>query len=832
MNYQTKNLTDLSKKALAEKAKREKARRHLKDFATYTYDGYLSNWHTDLICDALERLESGEIRYLIIEAPPRHPLTLDTRIPTPDGWSTIGNIQVGDFVFGSNGKPVLVKGKSKVFKDRQLYRVTTDEGESVVVDGSHEWNVRLCRKHKAITTRTTEYLYQRQLNMSDFRKPMVQRAAAIELPEQVLEVDPYLLGIWLGDGSKGSGQITSDEKNGDYVFLKKKIESLGYLVNDYKAKSHMHVNGLRGQLSLLGVLNNKHIPKEYLRASVEQRLSLLQGLMDSDGNVSKDGQCFFSNTNKHLVDDTVELIRSLGVKATVAKCAATLNGNFCGDYWRVSFYLKNAAILKRKAERTKTATRTKDHYIFIEKLDKKGDTQCITVDSSDSLFIVGDSWLLTHNSKSLHVSQLFPAWVVGRDKDADIIVSSYSGDLATTHGRETRNLINSQKYKNVFDTKLAADSTAKGKWNTDGKGAYNAVGVGGSTTGKGAKFAIADDTLKDRKEAESELIRDSIWDWFRSVLRTRLTPDGRICVMQTRWHLDDIIGRLIEEDPWVDYFDYIKNGLGDAKWVRLTLPAFATKDEPYRKIGDPLWPQRYNYLELEDIKRSLGPYEFSALYQQSPIQSGNQEFNPSWYKHITHTEMETKYFQRRYLTIDTAVSQKDSADYTGFVDNRVDTNNFWHLKAWKQRITPDALIEQLFALHSQNKYTQIGIEETVFLLAIKPFLDSEMRKRNIYLPIVPLKHNQTQKEIRIRALIPRYSSGSIFHVEGECSELEFEQSVFPFGAHDDVLDAAAYQEQIILHSGTQTFRQHKPVWEGTGKRQGSRRTLTPHTKRY
>ena len=433
------------------------------------------------------------------------------------------------------------------------------------------------------------------------------------------------------------------------------------------------------------------------------------------------------------------------------------------------------------------------------------------------------------HSKSLHVSQLFPAWVMGRNEDSDIIVSSYSGDLATTHGRETRNLMDSVKYKNVFETRLAPDSTAKGKFNTSGKGAYNAVGVGGSTTGKGAKFFIVDDSLKDRKEAESEVVRESIWDWFRSVARTRLTPDGAMIVMQTRWHLDDIIGRLLEAEKWVDYFDYKKSGLGDAKWVRLTLPAIATKKEPYRAQGEPLWPQRYNHDELEDIKHSLGPYEWSALYQQSPVSIGNQEFNPDWYKYITISDMEQKYCPRRYLTIDTAVSQKDSADYTGFVDNRVDNDNFWYFEAWKQRITPDKLIEKLFALHLQNKYTAIGIEETVFLMAIKPFLDDEMRKRDQYLPIVPLKHNQTQKEIRIRALIPRYASGSIFHVEGKTGELEFEQASFPYGMHDDVVDAAAYQEQIIEKGGTKQFRQYKPSWGGTAR---TNRVPVVHKRRY
>lgn len=401
------------------------------------------------------------------------------------------------------------------------------------------------------------------------------------------------------------------------------------------------------------------------------------------------------------------------------------------------------------------------------------------------------------HSKSLHVSQLFPAWVVGRDEDADVIVSSYSGDLATTHGRETRNLMNSKKYKNVFKTRLATDSTAKGKWNTSGKGAYNAVGVGGSTTGKGAKFAIVDDSVKDRKEAESEIMREGVWDWFRSVLRTRLTPDGRICVMQTRWHLDDIIGRILSEDTSIDYFEFLEKGLQGNKWVRLRLPAIADVTEPYRQAGDALWPERYGLIELEDIKHSLGPYEFSALYQQNPINSENQEFKQHWFTPITHTEYAALKHRYRFLTVDTAISKKDTADYNGFVDNLITEDNMWHFKAWKKRLDPHEMINELFRLHLENNYTRIGIEETVYLMVIKPFIDEEMRKREIFLPIVPLKHNSTQKEIRIRGLVPRYAARSIKHVEGECAELEYELLSFPLGKHDDVADAAAYQQQIL-----------------------------------
>jgi hypothetical protein len=418
------------------------------------------------------------------------------------------------------------------------------------------------------------------------------------------------------------------------------------------------------------------------------------------------------------------------------------------------------------------------------------------------------------HSKSVHVSQLFPAFIVGKNPDRSVIVSSYSGDLATAHGRETRNLIVGDRYQRVFKTRLAPDSKAKGTWNTqkyiashtpgqegdwkNAKGAYNAAGVGGSITGKGADVFVVDDSLKDRKEAESQLIRDNVHSWFKSVARTRLTPEGAMVVMGTRWHQDDLQGRLLEEDPWIDYFDFIKNGLGDAKWVRLRLMAIAEEDEPPNRLaGEALWPTRYDLDELADIKKSLGPYEWEALYQQRPISSETQEFKPTWYKYRTHTEVEQLKRKHRLLTVDNAASKNASADFTGLCDNLIDTDNFWNIKAWKQKIAPDAFIELLFSLHLANKYDKIGIEEGMYTLVLKPFLDRAQRERGVYLPIVPLKHNSTQKEVRIRGLIPPYAAGVVYHIEGECSELEFEQAAFPNGKHDDVVDATAYQPQLI-----------------------------------
>lgn len=413
------------------------------------------------------------------------------------------------------------------------------------------------------------------------------------------------------------------------------------------------------------------------------------------------------------------------------------------------------------------------------------------------------------HSKSIHVSQLFPAFAIGKDQDTPIIVSSYSGDLATDHGRETRNIIDGVPYRNLFATKLAADSKAKGKWNTEGKGAYNAAGVGGSITGKGAKFFVIDDPFKDRKEADSIVIRDDRWKWMRAVARTRLTPDGAIILMHTRWHEDDLIGRLTvgkdTKESWVDYFDFLAGAR--AKWVRLTLPAIATHDEPYRAAGDALWPGRYPLTELEDIKSSIGPYEWSALYQQTPVDDTAREFKKEWFQYRTYEEV-AKLVTRKFATIDTALSKTAKSDSTGVTRNYVDDTNRWNISSRRYRINSKGLIDLIFLLHEEG-FETIGIEEGAYLSAVEPFMKDEMQKRNKFPNVVTLKHNQTMKETRIRGLIPRYDTKMIYHIVGECTDLEEEELLFPKAAHDDCVDSLAYQPQVAH----QPFPVEEPIEE-------------------
>ena len=375
----------------------------------------------------------------------------------------------------------------------------------------------------------------------------------------------------------------------------------------------------------------------------------------------------------------------------------------------------------------------------------------------------------------------FPAWYLGRNPDKEIITVSYSGDLAIDFGSKTRDLISNEIYQMIFEVSLKEDEKSKGKWMTKQGGSYISAGVGGAITGRGADCLILDDPIKNKEEAESEVYRNKIYDFFTSTAYTRLNPQGAIIIILTRWHLDDLAGRLLTQNK--------------GEWEIIEFPAIATEDEEYRKKGEPLWPSRYSLEDLNNIKKAIGGYDWACLYQQKPVLTENQEFRPHWIKYRTLTEIK-QFETKNYLTIDTAISQRASADYTGICRNFIDKENNWNLKTGRYKIDPKGLIELLFSLHEQDKYEKIGIEKTIYLTAIKPFLMDEMRRRNIFLPIVELEHKEIAKEIRIRGLIPRYESGSVYHIKDECVELEEEMFTFPRGMNDDVLDATAYQLQI------------------------------------
>jgi hypothetical protein len=332
-------------------------------------------------------------------------LALDTPIPTPDGWSTMGQLQVGDHVFDRNGQVTTVIGKSPVHL-KDCYRVKFRDGTSVVCDADHRWVVETGYSPKTRTEQVLEAsdlpanLRNRVTGKRHLRVPLNQ---PLELPEVELPIDPYVLGCWLGDGTSSSGAICKPD---DELFEHIKARGYEVLARHRVARGvgSRTVVGLTGQLRAAGLFNNKHIPPRYLRASSEQRLALLRGLMDTDGtaNIARRGECSFTSVDKTFAHDVMELVLSLGYPARINE----INGHGFGKdvtSYDVTFRAvdHNPFLLTRKAERVGFIQEAGRHrMIMAVEPTVTVPTQCIEVDSPTSTYLCTEKFIPTHNTSA------------------------------------------------------------------------------------------------------------------------------------------------------------------------------------------------------------------------------------------------------------------------------------------------------------------------------------------------------------------------------------------------------------------------------------------------
>ena len=268
------------------------------------------------------------------------------------------------------------------------------------------------------------------------------------------------------------------------------------------------------------------------------------------------------------------------------------------------------------------------------------------------------------HGKSLLTSEMFPAWYAGMYPDRRIILASYEADFASSWGRKARNILEEHGHKR-FGVRVSGTSSAADRWDIKGRrGGMNTAGVGGAITGKGADLLIIDDPVKNSAEANSFTYRQKTWEWYQSTAYTRLEPDGAIILIQTRWHSDDLAGRILREAE------------SGEKWEVLNLPAIARHDDQIgREPGEPLWPARFNVERLDEIRRVVGEYTWSALYDQNPASDEGSKIKREWFRHFDKQgayyrlySAENKMFKvvepsecQRFITVDCAGSSDDIA---------------------------------------------------------------------------------------------------------------------------------------------------------------------------
>jgi len=378
------------------------------------------------------------------------------------------------------------------------------------------------------------------------------------------------------------------------------------------------------------------------------------------------------------------------------------------------------------------------------------------------------------HGKSLSVSRRFPPWFLGRNPDKRVMMVSYSASLAEKHSRAARNLMRSPFYQGVFPgLTLADDSRAVDSWDIGGyEGGVDALGLGGSATGKGSDLLSIDDPVKSRAEAESVVFREKTWDWFTDDLYTRLEPSAAIVITMTRWHEDDLAGRCLAQMPGV--------------WKLLRLPAIAEANDPLgRTEGAALWPERYPLDTLRAIEATLGTYSFASLYQQQPLPAGGRLFDVTGIE-VLDTTPDCLQTVRFY---DLAVTAKRRSDYTvGVKLGLLHDETFVVLDVWRgQRELPDVheVIVQNAAIDGPN--TRVRLEAEKAGIVGLQFLLRDSRMRAFTLDAVP---PEGDKFTRAGPVAARVNAGRLKLVRGAWNRAFLDElSVFPAGANDDQVDA-------------------------------------------
>lgn len=374
------------------------------------------------------------------------------------------------------------------------------------------------------------------------------------------------------------------------------------------------------------------------------------------------------------------------------------------------------------------------------------------------------------HGKSELASRRFPGWYLGNYPDKQIITASYNADLASDFGREVRNIIASPEYGNIFDVGLRADSKAANRWHTNKNGVYVSAGVGGPITGRGADISLIDDPFKNMEEADSETTRESVWKWYTSTLYTRLMPGGGLALIQTRWHDDDLAGRLLNEES---------NG-GD-KWHVVELPAISADNKA-------LWPEWYPIEALERIRNVLPPRQWNALYQQNPIPDDGDFFKRDWFYEYDNLPDNLNY----YITHDDAVTDS-SGDYTEIGVWGIDPDdNIYAVDWWSGQETSDIWIDRLLDLIEKYQPFSVIGESGPIRRAVEPFLIKRMTQRRIYANL-EWKPSISDKPTRARAFQGLASMGKVFLPKKRvwAEDLLRQLMRFPAGKYDDKVDTCA-----------------------------------------
>ncbi len=389
------------------------------------------------------------------------------------------------------------------------------------------------------------------------------------------------------------------------------------------------------------------------------------------------------------------------------------------------------------------------------------------------------------HGKSLTSSKTFPSWHLGKYPTHEFICCSYSASLANDFSRANRAILRDPDYGLIFDTRLDKDTQAVEHWATTEGGGFSAAGVGGPITGKGAHILLIDDPVKNRDEAESFSIRESIKNWYTSTAYTRLAPGGGVLLIQTRWHDDDLGGWQISEMED-----------GKDQWEVVTYPALAKENEKYRYKGEALHPARYDKKSLEKIRTAIGPRDFESLYQQNPVADDGALFGTQDFRLYKPEDLPNRKDMVFFTAWDFAIGQKQYNDYTVGITVGIDQDeNIWVVDVARGRWDSMQIVDEILEMQRRWGSTLTGMEKGQIHQSIGPFIRKRIKETRSYtLNIQELQPGRTDKVARSQSILGRARQGKLYvpALASWAQDLLNECLRFPAGVNDDIVDTLAW----------------------------------------
>ncbi|HEV7698694.1 MAG TPA: phage terminase large subunit [Pyrinomonadaceae bacterium] len=384
------------------------------------------------------------------------------------------------------------------------------------------------------------------------------------------------------------------------------------------------------------------------------------------------------------------------------------------------------------------------------------------------------------HGKSETVTVHYAAWRLEQDASLNVIIGCHSQKLADRFSRKVRRIAKDHELG------LSPERKAVEDWETRDGGGMRAVGVGAGITGFGGGLVIIDDPVKSRADAESETKRDKTYDWFTDDIYTRLAPHGQIILIQTRWHEDDLAGRLLKRAA---------TGEGE-KWDVLRLPALSLgrKGDPLiRHAGHALWPQHFGAWQLKTIRRALGHYSFESLYQQNPVPKDGDLFKRQWFVHTVDAPPKGLVWVRAY---DLAISTATSADYTAsFRVARAKDGKFYIDGAFVRRLDYPAQRRFVIDRVRQERDTVHYVEEALHGRAMVQDLKLQLGPDAHRLKLRPVAADKFTRALPLAAAA---EDKRVYLVKGKWNHYFVDEACsFPKGRHDDQVDAVTLAIGVI-----------------------------------